>query len=43
MLQQNFPEDLVTATSETNTLKNFVGTVFCQLKLDSKVHIDQEH
>ena len=34
MLQQPQPEDFVIATGETNTLQNFVATVFEMLKLD---------
>lgn len=41
MLQQDVPEDFVIATGETNTLKAFVDTVFCEVDLDWKEHVVQ--
>lgn len=41
MLQGELPEDFVIATGETNTLQDFVETVFLQLDLDWKEHVEQ--
>lgn len=41
MLQQDLPEDFVIATGETNTLQDFVDTVFRYHDLDWKDHVVQ--
>lgn len=40
MLQQEKPEDYVVATGEANSLKEFCSTVFSQLGLDWKDHVE---
>jgi GDPmannose 4,6-dehydratase len=39
MLQQEQPEDFVIATGETNSLKDFVATVFENFGLDWQEHV----
>lgn len=41
MLQQDLPEDFIIATGETNTLQDFVETVFVEYDLDWKDHVEQ--
>ena len=43
MLQKDVPDDYVIATGETRTLEFFVATVFDQLGLDWKHHVDIDH
>jgi GDPmannose 4,6-dehydratase len=43
MLQKDTPDDYVIATGETHTLEFFVATVFDQLGLDWKNHVDIDH
>jgi GDPmannose 4,6-dehydratase len=43
MLQKDVPDDYVIATGETRTLEIFVATVFDQLGLDWKNHVDIDH
>ena len=40
MLQQNKADDYVIATGQTNTLQEFVGTVFKQVDLDWRDHVE---
>lgn len=42
MLQQDNPEDFVIATGETNSLEDFVSTVFSNLGLDWHEHVDTD-
>lgn len=41
MLQQDTPRDYVIATGHTHTLEHFVETVFSQLGLDWRAHVEQ--
>jgi len=41
ILQQDLPEDFVIATGETNTLQDFVDTVFSHFQLYWKDHVEQ--
>lgn len=42
MLQQDNPEDFVIATGETNSLEDFVSSVFSNLGLDWHEHVDTD-
>jgi GDPmannose 4,6-dehydratase len=42
MLQLEKPEDFVIATGESNSLKDFVESVFSQLDMDWKEHVVQD-
>jgi len=40
MLQQEFPKDFVIATGETNSLRDFVASVFSNFSMDWQEHVD---